>query len=223
MNTKAVSIVVVPTVSLSPALPFRAPSLSEVDDLVPMFSVVSFKRIESITVVCYNDLDTKYELHRPVNFETLISMLTYRKLYQAGDGLCYFPDNKVEHWAENRVRLTPETFRAWTAYEKTDVRLPHIIVYPKLDGKSPEKPPLVASPDVSLAASTGSQSSTTSTSGRRQDYFRQALLEADRNIKTCIVPGCTVLLGDAEAAHILPHRMKNGQSALHNTILQWRS
>ncbi len=189
---------------------------TEVDGVVERLATalvksVSFRPVASFTAVRYEDLDNEVELYCPSSYDDLVSLLQNAKKYSPSDGLCYFPDNRMEAWATNRVRLTEVTFGSWIAYASTHVRLPRIVIYPHVDGKSPEKgpaPSVLGSPvsDVDSAA-------TRSTDRRaRQDEFRDTLIRLDGDkLQRCLVPGCTISFStgfeQAQAAHIIPNHI----------------
>jgi len=99
------------------------------------FRTVAFKPVDAITAVRYDDLDKPKELQRPADFAALVMRLQTALAFDpASEGVSYFPDDDVEGWATNRVRIIDKSsFDAWMALEHTYARLPPVVVRPFID------------------------------------------------------------------------------------------
>ena len=171
---------------------------------------MSFKPVEAITAVRYDRLDRPRELQRPGDFTSLVGRLQAALGFDpATEG-----NDDVEGWAANRVRLTDEaTFGAWMALERTFARLPRVVVYPRVDGRSPEKAPVGPSP-AQPTSPPPSCATPSSTRRARQEEFCADIRELDAPLGRCLVPGCYVTCSEGdfvgvEAAHIIPHAVLN--------------
>jgi len=193
------------SISLVPPLRLRP---ADIDAIV---SKVKFQltRAAAVRVVRWDDNEgNDYEVWRPEHYNDLVSKLRALDLYSDADAMYYFPLDKINLSA--RVKLTESTFDQWIALDELGPQLPRIWIYPRVDDKSPDKPPSRATVTSPTA---GSTATATTVRFRREEEFKEAVRSLDRK---CMFPGCKVAYVPGatmvEAAHIIPRYILNIRS-----------
>ena len=145
--------------------------------------------------VHYNNFDSKgVKLRRPLDFSHMKRLLNTALLFDpANEGLTYVPNDSPGAWASNRVRITDEaSFRIWMDLEHSYAELPRVVVYPRVDGVSPDKAPPQTPGAPTSGSSVGSASTTHSAREALQAEFCNEIRGLDGRRGLCIVPTCTV-------------------------------
>jgi hypothetical protein len=106
----------------------------------PLLALPSLAEDTSFILVRWDDTEgTEYAIHVPPrDYQHLRRMLYHTALMDVeNDVLYYFPEDRIELDARNRIAITEESFADWIMMKTLFGALTRIWVYPKMDGRSP--------------------------------------------------------------------------------------